>query len=115
MFQSTDARFVARSRRALAIGAALIALFAGDIAGAQELSLSDVLARAAAGDPTAPASSARVTAAEAGVRQADVGPRPVVGVDLEEFAGRSLASDALLRTDVGARRQARGANRRRAV
>lgn len=87
MFQSTDARFVARSRRALAIGAALIALFAGDVAGAQELSLSDVLARAAAGDPTAPASSARVTAAEAGVRQAGVGPRPVVGVDLEEFAG----------------------------
>ena len=87
MFQSIDARLPARSRRALAIGAALIALFAGDIASAQDLTLSDALARAAARDPTGPASAARVTAAEAGVRQADVGPRPVIGVDLEDFAG----------------------------
>lgn len=116
MFQSTDACLPARSRRALAIGAALIALFVGDFAGAQDLTLSDVLARAATRDPTGPASTARVIAAEAGVRQADVGPRPVIGVDLEDFAGtgpyspvdRSQATLYYERTwERGGKRQAR--------
>ena len=41
----------------------------------------------AASDPTVAANAARLQAAQAAVTQADVGPRDVVGVDVEDFAG----------------------------
>ena len=81
------ARPQARVRRALAISAALAALSAPSIGAAQELSLSDALSRVASGDPVVAASAARVQAAEAAIAQADVRPRDVVGVDVEDFAG----------------------------
>jgi cobalt-zinc-cadmium efflux system outer membrane protein len=49
--------------------------------------LPDVPSRAAAADPARAASEARREAGEASVRQADTGPRPVVGVDVEDFGG----------------------------
>lgn len=83
----SDARSQARLRRTLAIGAALTALFVCNIAAAQELTLSDILSRAVAYDPTGSANAAHVQAAEAGVRQAGIGPQPVIGAELEDFAG----------------------------
>lgn len=87
MFSVIVARPSARLRRALAIGAALVALSAPSIGAAQELSLSDALSRVATGDPTVAANAARLQAAEAAVTQADVRPRDVIGVDVEDFAG----------------------------
>ncbi|MBU7590293.1 MAG: TolC family protein [Sphingopyxis terrae] len=81
------ARPRARVRRALAIGAALAVLSAPSIGEAQDLSLSDALSRVAGGDPVVAANAARLQAAEAGITQADVRPRDVVGVDVEDFAG----------------------------
>jgi cobalt-zinc-cadmium efflux system outer membrane protein len=74
-------------RRALAIGAALAALSAPSIGAAQTLSLSDALSRVASGDPSVAANAARLRAADAAITQADVRPRDVVGVDVEDFAG----------------------------
>lgn len=54
---------------------------------AQSLTLNDVLSRAAETDPSARVNAARVEAAGASVRAADFGPRPRVGVDMEDFAG----------------------------
>lgn len=54
---------------------------------AETLSLTDVLSRAAVFDPAAPASDARIQAAEAGLRQAGVRPNPTVGFDVENFGG----------------------------
>lgn len=54
---------------------------------AQSLTLNDVLSRAAETDPSARVNAARVEAAGANVRAADFGPRPRVGLDLEDFAG----------------------------
>lgn len=54
---------------------------------AEPLSLPDALSRAAQADPARPALQARLTAAEAGVRQAAVRPNPVVGVEVEDVAG----------------------------
>ena len=73
--------------RALAIGAALAALSAPSIGTAQDLSLSDALSRVVSGDPVVAANAARLQAAEAAITQADVRPRDVVGVDVEDFAG----------------------------
>jgi cobalt-zinc-cadmium efflux system outer membrane protein len=81
------ARRPARLRRALAIGAALAALSAPSIGAAQSLSLSDALSRVASGDPSVAANAARLRAADAAITQADVRPRDVVGVDVEDFAG----------------------------
>lgn len=50
------------------------------------LSLTEILARAAAADPTASASSARVEAAEADRLQAGFRPNPVVSGEIENFA-----------------------------
>jgi outer membrane protein, heavy metal efflux system len=61
---------------------------------AQPLRLSEVLSRAARADLTAPARAAAVDAAQAGVRQAGIGPQPTVGVDLEDFAGSGPYSPA---------------------
>jgi cobalt-zinc-cadmium efflux system outer membrane protein len=54
---------------------------------AQSLQLNQALARAAQADPNRPALEARLKAAEAGARQADVGINPVVGVELEDLTG----------------------------
>lgn len=83
--------FVARPpallRRALAIGAALAALSAPSVGAAQDLNLPDALSRVVNGDPVVAASAARLQAAEAGIVQADVRPRDVIGIDVEDFAG----------------------------
>lgn len=54
---------------------------------ATPLTLAEALGRTAAADPARPALAARLSAAEAGVRQAGVRPNPVVGVDVEDLAG----------------------------
>ncbi|WDA35027.1 TolC family protein [Sphingobium sp. YC-XJ3] len=87
MFSILAQRSPARLRRALAIGAALAALSAPSIGAAQTLSLSDALSRVASGDPSVAANAARLRAADAAITQADVRPRDVVGVDVEDFAG----------------------------
>lgn len=87
MFSIFVARPPARLRRALAIGAALAALSAPSIGTAQDLSLSDALSRVASGDPVVAANVARLQAAEAAIAQADVRPRDVIGVEIENFAG----------------------------
>ncbi len=51
------------------------------------LSLTDALTRAAAADSGHPVTIARLAAAEAGLRQADVKPSPALGLELENFAG----------------------------
>jgi len=66
--------------------AALIAALSLDAAAAP-LTLPDALTRAGAFDPTYPAAEARLRAADAAVRQAAVRPNPVLGLDLENFAG----------------------------
>lgn len=87
MFPLFDARPPTRARRTLAIGVALAALFVCDTAAAQELTLSDALARVATGDPAVAANAAQLQAANAAIAQADVRPRDVIGVDVEDFAG----------------------------
>ncbi|WP_235600801.1 MULTISPECIES: TolC family protein [Sphingobium] len=56
-------------------------------ASAQNLTLSDALARVASGDPVVAATAAQLQAANAAIAQADVRPRDVIGVDVEDFAG----------------------------
>ncbi|MFN9925696.1 MAG: TolC family protein [Phenylobacterium sp.] len=51
------------------------------------LDLSDALARASAADPASAGWDARLSAAEANLRQAGVKPNPSLGLDLENFAG----------------------------
>lgn len=77
------------ARRRMPSAALLCLAFFGFSTGAvgQTVSLQDVLARTATSDPSARANSARVEAAGAAVRSADFGPRPRVGLDLEDFAG----------------------------
>lgn len=77
---------VAPLHAALFAGAFALALSSAALA-ADTLSLRDALTRAAAFDPTVPATQARLDATEAGLRQAGVRPNPTVGVDLENFAG----------------------------
>lgn len=54
---------------------------------AEAMRLTDILSRAAAFDPAAGASDARIQAAEAGLRQAGVKPNPAIGFDVENFGG----------------------------
>lgn len=54
---------------------------------AQSLALNQALARAAQADPTRAAAEARIKAADAGARQADVRANPVLGVELEDLTG----------------------------
>ncbi|WP_247594851.1 TolC family protein [Sphingopyxis sp. PAMC25046] len=54
---------------------------------AQNLGLEEALSRVATSDPALTASIARLEAADAAILQADVRPRDVVGIDLEDFAG----------------------------
>lgn len=84
-------RRVAPFRAVLFAGAFSLALSSTALA-AEAISLRDALLRAAAFDPSVPASQARLDAAEAGLRQAGVRPNPTVGVDLENFAGTGRMS-----------------------
>lgn len=54
---------------------------------AQTLTYQEALGRALGANPSVPASEARIAAAEAGVRQADVRLNPSVGIDVEDVAG----------------------------
>ncbi|PTT73802.1 TolC family protein, partial [Pseudomonas sp. HMWF010] len=54
---------------------------------AQSLALNEALARAAQADPSRPAVEARLKAADAGARQAEVRVNPVIGVELEDLTG----------------------------
>jgi cobalt-zinc-cadmium efflux system outer membrane protein len=81
------ARVRTRFFSALVIGSALSLLFASQTAVAQDLTLADALSRVARGDPSIAVSTAQRQAAEASIRQADVRPRDVIGVDVEDFAG----------------------------
>src|SRR5690349_3288246 len=56
------------------------------------LDLSEALARASAADPAAAGWEARLTAAQANVRQAGVKPNPSLGLELENFAGSGAYS-----------------------
>ena len=77
----------ARNLAASILGLTLLA-FSGAPALAQPLlSLPDALSRAAASDPTSSANAARLDAAGANVRQASFGPRPRLGIDVEDFSG----------------------------
>lgn len=67
--------------------ATTLALATPVLAHADPLTLSEALSRAATADPARPALASRLTAAEAGARQAAVRPNPVVGVDVEDLAG----------------------------
>lgn len=84
---SIGANRARRVRVGLAVTALATTLAYAPLAAAQPLDLATALARAAAHDLTRPASEARVQAAEAGARQAAVGPRPSVGLDVETFGG----------------------------
>ncbi|WP_411341067.1 TolC family protein [Sphingopyxis sp. J-6] len=67
-------------------GGVLLAAVAQPVA-AQNLGLDEALSRASTADPAVAANMARLEAADAAILQADVGPRDVVGVDFENFAG----------------------------
>lgn len=54
---------------------------------APQLTLPEAIARAAAFDPSIAGAQARIAAARAGARQADVGLNPTLGVEVENFAG----------------------------
>jgi cobalt-zinc-cadmium efflux system outer membrane protein len=81
------ARVRTRFFSALAVGSALSLLFTPHGAAAQGLTLADALSRVASGDPSIAVGAARQQAARAAIRQADVRPRDVIGVDVEDFAG----------------------------
>lgn len=51
------------------------------------LDLAEALSRAADADPAAPGWDARLSAAAANVRQADLKPNPALGLEFENFAG----------------------------
>lgn len=82
-----DAIGVRCARARLSIAAVLAALALPLPTAAQHLNLGDALARAAAFDPARTAVGARVEAAEAVARQANVKPRPILGLDVENFTG----------------------------
>ena len=67
--------------------ATALALATPVLAYAAPLTLPEALSRAANADPARPALASRLTAAEAGARQAAVRPNPVVGVEVEDLAG----------------------------
>lgn len=54
---------------------------------ADPLTLPEALSLAAKADPARPALAARLSAAEAGARQAAVRPNPVIGLEIEDVAG----------------------------
>lgn len=87
MFSRSRARSGAHAiRRAMLCGGVLLAAAAQPV-WAQNLSLEEALSRVATSDPALAANIARLEAADAAILQADVRPRDVVGIDLEDFAG----------------------------
>lgn len=87
-------RAFARLALALLLAAMCMALPRVALAQAQPvpLTLSDALMRATAADPSAGAAQARLEAARAGLRQAELRPNPTLGMDLENFAGTGAHS-----------------------
>lgn len=91
-------------------------LLLAEAAQAQAITLADALSRVALGDPSVAANAAQLQISHAAIRQAEVRPRDVVGVDVEDFAGsgpyspvsRSQATAWYERTwERGGKRQAR--------
>lgn len=76
-----------RARTGLASTALAAILIFPSVAAPAPLGLAETLARAAAHDPARPATAARVQAAQAAARQADVKPNPSIGFEVENFAG----------------------------
>lgn len=87
MFHSRRARRCARLLRLPPPCGVLPFLLFAQAAQAQDLTLSDVFSRVATDDPAVAANAARLEAADAAIAQADVRPRDVIGVDVEDFAG----------------------------
>lgn len=87
MSSSHRSRPVARLFRIAPAYGALSLVLSTQIASAQELTLSGALSKVAATDPSLAVNAARLDAAKAAVAQADVRPRDVVGVEVENFAG----------------------------
>lgn len=89
-------RALARLAPASQIAALVLALAAPGAALAQArpapLSLPDAIGRAAAFDPSAPGAQARLDAARAGLRQADLRLNPTLGLEVENFAGSGAFS-----------------------
>lgn len=85
MFICSKARACARSISIFLVMACASGFPAAALA--QSLTLNDVLSRTAGVDPSAGVNAARIEAAGASTRAADFGPRPRVGVDMEDFAG----------------------------
>ena len=81
------ARVRSRFFSALTVGGVLSLLLASQSAAAQDLTLAQALSRVASGDPSIAVGAAQRQAAQAAIRQADVRPRDVIGVDIEDFAG----------------------------
>jgi len=80
------------ARRARPFQAALLCatfplLLLAEAAQAQGITLADALSRVALGDPSVAVNAAQLQISHAAIRQAEVRPRDVVGVDVEDFAG----------------------------
>lgn len=86
MFNPLRMRDLARGRYAMAVGAVYILLLSQS-APAQDLTLSDVLSRAAGTGPIPAVNMANIEVAKAGIVQAQVRPQPTIGVDVEDFVG----------------------------
>lgn len=87
MFYTRRARQRVRPLRLPLFCGVLPAILFAQAAQAQDLTLSEGLSRIATADPTVAANAARIDAADAGIAQADVRPRDVIGVDVEDFIG----------------------------
>lgn len=99
----TAVRLVGRGACALLCGAAMLAAVPAHAQSSPSLSLpplslDDAVRRALAADPAAPAIAARLDAARAMARQADVRPNPVVSLEVENFTGSNRYA-ALERTE----------------
>ncbi len=87
MFCRFNVRSGARAFAAPICGILLLVSAAGPVLAQQTLTLADAISRAVSADPTVGVNTARLDAASASLRQAGVGPRPTVGVDVEDFTG----------------------------
>ena len=87
MFCRSTVRSGARAFAAPFCGILLLVSAASPVLAQSTLTLPEAISRAVAADPTSGANTARLDAASASLRQAAVGPRPTVGVDVENFTG----------------------------
>lgn len=92
MFSFRRARSTKRLIRLAPVCGVLSLILSAQPALAQALTLSDALARAAGSDPALGVNAARLDAADAAIRQADVRPRDMIGVEVEDFAGTGAYS-----------------------